>query len=368
MITSRNKFDLLTIPPPHTPFLCTEIVTNTGTPQTNNASLAVPDHQEGRTNQEEDGSLDQEEEGANQDEDKSLAEEEEETNEGTNQGEDSSLAQEKEGDEESTASISPQDSLATLLRVPSRVYQASKEFYIGKFEVASDDAKRLWFFLHSQATKAILSKRDQVEIHEGPREVTKETLMQKVTVSDEAMVLMIIVAKLEEAIHETGNGGHISELDSITAGTTAPDQQENESEDSSTIGTRKRPQKQRGGRKKRVRGSSNANAIGADPEVGNNETLYNSFIGLIKAARESDELGWYDAAVARINEARVETRELSKALCSIETNPIMNLNDLIATQDPANKDPYGGLELCPIAEKILEQERQQAIRYGLVPV
>ena len=202
--------------------------------------------------------------------------------------------------------------LAKLLCTPSKVYKALQELYVVDFEMSSSNAKRLWFFLHSHATRGVLSKQDQVEIHESAAEVTKEILMEKVTISDEAMILAIIVAKLEEVICETGYDEYVSKLDATT--TSTPGQEEDESDDASTIGTRKRKKKHGGGRKKRFQEGSSGS--GADPEVKNYEPLYNSIHGIIKKARELDEHGWYAAIFPKINEDREKMRTLTLALAT----------------------------------------------------
>ena len=218
--------------------------------------------------------------------------------------------EEEDSNAPARATIDVDGKLFNLLKDNKRVYQALGRVHVAKFEDASDDTKELWLFVFCRVIKAVLPKSDMISIYSAKNLVTKEILMDKVGVSDEAMVWVIIMAKIREILAELkddGNGTFISSVDESAC---------------SNGGGKGNGQGRGGGRKKLKRDKSGKvlRASGINPEVGSHQVAYRSYYDLVEKSRSSggnvgdDANGWYNAIVERLQQMKADGEHLDESL------------------------------------------------------
>ena len=104
----------------------------------------------------------------------------------------------------------PSDNLkqvAKLLRDKGAFLQAMKTLGSEPHSKASDDQKALWHFIHFQGVKAVLCKKERDELRgKKASEVNVDKLIAKVHVSEEAMVMTTMIAKIRDWVEDTDNG------------------------------------------------------------------------------------------------------------------------------------------------------------------
>lgn len=299
---------------------------------------------------------------------------------------------EDDGDNEGMASIdqsSKDDPAATvasrrplvqLLSNARRVMKAVLEIYQKTYEAATEDARELWKFVYCDAIKSVLSKKDKEDVY-GQVSVTKEKLMEKVSVSDEAMVMTIVLVKIEEAIAERGNKG-ISDLETSTVSEDRLDEDGGSS--TTTRNKRKKKGQGRGGGRKK-RGVSNGDKIlvtggrSIDPELGRNVRIFQTMRSKIVKARtvlsaNDDGKGWYQAISEHITLLGREERALENVLedagAAVGIGGIMDpLLDLCGNLESGGFDEVdfedSEFKACPFATAALQEERMRAVAQGL---
>ena len=254
-----------------------------------------------------------------------------------------------------------QKDLVDLLKEPKRVYAAVlKDLYKKEYAEAGKDAKELWRFVYQFALKSVMSKQDRDATYGAHGEnLTKEQLMEKVSVSDEAMIIMIVVAKAEEVAT-----GAVSDLDSttVTGGS---------SSSNTTVGSKRKDGSRNhgGGRKKRVKGPSEAKNWDSELGTVKNQKAYaNIHNRILKArttnSRNDDTLGWYAAAMEILSEQRQETETFESTMDrSIGGFLRPRLESATDASDIELEIPCG-YELCPVAREFLEEERRRTGSIG----
>jgi hypothetical protein len=248
--------------------------------------------------------------------------------------------------------------LVELLSNSRKVMAATLEMYNKPYEDASENAKELWKFVYCDAIKAVLSKKDKDDIYAVG--VTKDRIMERVTVSDEAMVMTILLVKIEETLAEEGSIG----LSDLTPGGDAS---------TSTSTTNKRKGQGKGGGRKKRRTDGRNKKIpmnaggGLDPELGRNGKIFQRMRTKVLKARENgDGLGWYQAIAEEITEIKRQEKALGNMLDygtsgSVSSIPI--LCDLTSGDNDNVED--GEFSKCPYADACLEEEKHRARALGL---
>ncbi|CAB9506067.1 expressed unknown protein [Seminavis robusta] len=239
--------------------------------------------------------------------------------------------------------------LIELLSSKDKVYSALASIHEpGKeYDSVSGDTKELWGFVVRRVLKMVLPKSEVGSIYSGKTPVTKELLMDKVGVSDEAMVWTIIMAKTEEILEEAKIGESGSAISNMA---------------SDSIGGGRKGNR-RGGRKQRKRDSDGkilaSNKF--DAEVGNHQAAYEQFYGRITRSRSSnggyndDGNGWYDAAVEKLNVMRNENQ--SDSLQGTGNTGICPAILAVFTSADGDKENQvgAGFSECAIAMDLIQQ-------------
>jgi hypothetical protein len=264
------------------------------------------------------------------------------------------------GGEEAGVAFGSRRPLVELLSNSKKVMAAMLEMYDKPYEDASADARELWKFVYCDAIKAVLSKKAKDDVYAVG--VTKERIMERVTVSDEAMVMTIVLVKIDETLEET-----LAEEGSIGVSTLTP------GEDAASTTTNKRKgQGKGGGRKKRRTDGKNKKVpmnagVGVDPELGRNSKIFQRMRAKVLKARENgDGLGWYQAIAEEIDEMKRQGRALGNMLdygTSGSVGSIPILCDLASDDNDDVED--GEFSKCPYAAACLEEETRRARALGL---
>jgi hypothetical protein len=209
------------------------------------------------------------------------------------------------------------------------------------------------------------------KLYDGKRgSLTKEKLMNGVSVSDEAMVVVIILVKLPEIIEALGDDDGVSDLSEVHGASTAVDDQSSISQGSKkrkAAGTKNG--KKQGGRKKRKQKEETG---GVDRELGTaeNAKVFRAMEQRIKMARtvrqtDDDGNGWYEAVVEKLEEMSKQAQELQSLLdkskdeadASKETGPgLMSFHKQLAKQDDRGcGDIPDGFQACGVAASMLRE-------------
>jgi hypothetical protein len=273
----------------------------------------------------------------------------------------------EEADDSGTlAAVGSQGHLVELLLNSKRVMAATLEIYAKSYDGASDDAKELWRFVYCDAIKSILPKQDKDDLYQ--KGVTKDKILERVTVSDEAMVMTIVLVKIEETLEEQGSSG----VSDVTANSTGGD-------DSSKGTTAKRKSQGKGGgrKKRKVVGSKkkkvpiNHQAGALDPELGRNVDIFQKMRARIMKARSvqsanDDGLGWYNAIAMEITELRKKEKALDNLFDSagMEGGMPTLLCDLTSGDNDMEMEG-GEFSRCPYTAAVIEEEIRQAKARGL---
>ena len=264
------------------------------------------------------------------------------------------------GGEEAGVAFGSRRPLVELLSNSKKVMAAMLEMYDKPYEDASADARELWKFVYCDAVKAVLSKKDKDDVYAVG--VTKERIMERVTVSDEAMVMTILLVKIDETLAEEG---------SIGVSTFTPD--DDASTSTSRTSKRKKGQGKGGGRKKRRTDGRNKKVpmnagCGVDPELGRNGKIFQRMRAKVLKARENgDGLGWYQAIAEEITKIKRQEKAIGNMLLDYGTSgsvgSIPILCDLASDDDDNVED--GEFSKCPYAAACLEEETRRARALGL---
>ena len=142
--------------------------------------------------------------------------------------------------------------------------------------------------------------------------------MERVTVLDEAMVMTIVLVKIDETLEET-----LAEEGSIGVSTLTP------GEDAASTTTNKRKgQGKGGGRKKRRTDGRNKKVpmnagCGVDPELGRNGKIFQRMRAKVLKARENgDGLGWYQAIAEEITKIKRQEKAIGNMLLDYGTSGV----------------------------------------------
>ena len=217
-----------------------------------------------------------------------------------------------------------------------------------KFDQVNPDTKAVWLFVYSRVVKAALPRSDTNALYNGKTPLTKEMLMEKVGVSDEAMILTIVTVKMQEILKEFKSGGDGSNISQVTQPTTGGSIGNNarDSEDASVSDhTRKRKgQGKGGGRKRRNIAPEDPSECLFNPEVGAHQVTYEKFYRRISKSRSSSESitgdanGWYQAVVDRLEEMRSKGEILSQRLQDSSTACVPAMLQEFTSQDNDEQD------------------------------
>ena len=238
--------------------------------------------------------------------------------------------------------------LLGILRERKKFLQAMLDMHKPgvKFDQANPDAKAIWLFIYSRIVKAALPRSDTSALYASKTPLTKEVLMAKVGVSDEAMILTIMTVKMQEVLEELESGDGGSNISQVTQPTTesAGSTGGSEANASDRAGKRK-GQGKGGGRKRRKRDDRN-NIVAQDlkkslfnPEVGTHQETYVKFYKRISKSRSSSESitgdanGWYQAVVDRLEEMRSKGEILSQKLQASSTACVPTMLQEFTSQD-----------------------------------
>jgi hypothetical protein len=257
--------------------------------------------------------------------------------------------------EDGMATISSQRRLVQVLRDSKKVMKAAMQIYKEKYEEATDDAKELWKFVYCDAIRSILSKQDKDDIYE--KGVTKDKIMEKVTVSDEAMVMTIILVKIEETLSEEGNG----QVSDLSANSTVKGQGKGG-------GRKKRKTVGEHGKKKKVPFNHREGSL--DPELGKHSKLFLAVRSKIMRARSiqttnDDGLGWYEAIAKEIS--RLKKGKLGNLIDGSPTRMPDLLEDL-ASGNNVGLDVDGEFSRCIFTEDVMEEEDRLARARGVYSI
>jgi hypothetical protein len=264
------------------------------------------------------------------------------------------------GGEEAGAAFGSRRPLVELLSNSKKVMAAMLGMYDKPYGDASADAKELWKFVYCDAVKAVLSKKDKDDVYAVG--VTKERIMERVTVSDEAMVMTILLVKIDETLAEEG---------SIGVSTFTPD--DDASTSTSRTSKRRKGQGKGGGRKKRRTDGRNKKVpmnagCGVDPELGRNGKIFQRMRAKVLKARENgDGLGWYQAIVEEITKIKRQEKAMGKMLLDYGTSGSVGSIPILcnlASDDDDNVED-GEFSKCPYAAACLEEETRRARALGL---
>jgi hypothetical protein len=133
------------------------------------------------------------------------------------------------------------DSVKAILQNPTRFKKACDGIQKGDYDGASTDSQELWTFIWSDLLPKVVpvtrKPSDNVFHSSCQHEVTKDSLMQTVPVSDEALVMTILAVK-GKTFHKQDDD-NISGITQSTAGSSADDSADEEHADTVSAGSKR---------------------------------------------------------------------------------------------------------------------------------